>query len=747
MASSIIATVILWLIIIAILVVAAVYLLRWLYRRSTKETAFVRTGLGGEKVVINGGAFVIPVLHEMTPVNMNVMRIEVRRGETTALITRDRMRVDLIAEFFLRVQPTPQAVALAAQTLGRRALQPEGIRDLFEGKFASSLRAIAAEFTLQELHEHRSRYMGRVRELAAEALSFNGLELETVSLADLDQTSLEFFDPSNAFDAEGLTTLTETIETRRKMRNQIEQQTMIEIRNQNLNSERRVLEIDRESEYARLEQEREIEVRRAMQRAELARERALREQEAQQAQIAAAEATEKTRIGQERALAEARIVNEEEVQKREIARRRVLEISELQMREETEREQIARQLAVERDRIERVREQETLEVGRRRSLELTEREREIALAAKAVEVVRADSTRRQAEIVAEQEVERARLARDRVIDESRIERERSLQSLEIAKRQAFEEAEIVSGEEVERARIATERGLAEARLIRDRDIRRLDIDRERQIELAEIEKAIEVAARSQERSAAIAEAEAARGKAVVAEEQAFTLREREIAERRKTVDLIAAARDAERERLRLTLKAEAEKDAAASFAEAQRIAAKAEADATVIRSEAEAARYKVEAEGQRSTNEAENVLSDAARASRVRQRLLEHLEGIIRESVKPMEKIDNIKIVHVEGFGGGSGGGEVGRKNVTDEVIDSALRYRVQGPMIDSLMREIGIEGSSLGRMSDVIRDAKDMASIARDTAKLPEAAGKAGKSSSRGGKGGKPDDSRDSDD
>ena len=35
--------------------------LRWLYRRSTKETAFVRTGFLGEKVVVNGGAFVIPV--------------------------------------------------------------------------------------------------------------------------------------------------------------------------------------------------------------------------------------------------------------------------------------------------------------------------------------------------------------------------------------------------------------------------------------------------------------------------------------------------------------------------------------------------------------------------------------------------------------------------------------------------------------------------------------------------------------
>src|SRR5882757_9858095 len=103
MAAEIFGSLILWLVVVAIVVVIAVYLLRWLYRRSTKETVFVRTGFGGEKVVVSGGAFVIPVLHDITPVNMTVMRIEVRREDGLALITRNRMRVDLIAEFFVRV--------------------------------------------------------------------------------------------------------------------------------------------------------------------------------------------------------------------------------------------------------------------------------------------------------------------------------------------------------------------------------------------------------------------------------------------------------------------------------------------------------------------------------------------------------------------------------------------------------------------------------------------------------------------
>ncbi len=87
------------------------------------------------------------------------------------------------------------------------------------------------------------------------------------------------------------------------------------------------------------------------------------------------------------------------------------------------------------------------------------------------------------------------------------------------------------------------------------------------------------------------------------------------------------------------------------------------------------------------------------------------------------------EILHVDGMNGGPGG----NRNVTDEVIDSALRYRVQAPMIDNLMKEIGIEGGSLGRMTDVLRDAKDISSLTRD---------KKGKGKAGGGK--DDDDDRD---
>ena len=76
-----------------ILVAVGVYLLHWLYRHSSKDEAFVRTGLGGEKVVMGGGAFVIPIVHDVIRVNMNTVPLDIKRSGEASLITRNKMRV------------------------------------------------------------------------------------------------------------------------------------------------------------------------------------------------------------------------------------------------------------------------------------------------------------------------------------------------------------------------------------------------------------------------------------------------------------------------------------------------------------------------------------------------------------------------------------------------------------------------------------------------------------------------------
>ena len=70
------------------------------------------------------------------------------------------------------------------------------------------------------------------------------------------------------------------LEARRKKRNDIEQETRVEIERKNLDAEKQRLQISRDVEYARLEQQREVEIRKAEQAALIAQQQAAREQEA-----------------------------------------------------------------------------------------------------------------------------------------------------------------------------------------------------------------------------------------------------------------------------------------------------------------------------------------------------------------------------------------------------------------------------------------------------------------------------------
>src|SRR5687768_15064262 len=232
------------------------FIISRLYTRASKEISWVRTGFGGQKVIVNGGALVLPVFHELIPVNMNTLKLDVQRAKDQALITRDRMRVDVQAEFFVRVQPTEESIANAAQTLGRRTMEPGTLKELVEGKFVDALRAVAAEMAMEELHEQRVNFVQKVQSAVSEDILKNGLELESVSLTGLDQTNREFFNPDNAFDAEGLTKLTQAIEERRKTRNDVEQETQVLIERKNFEAEAQKYQIARDKEFARLEQER-----------------------------------------------------------------------------------------------------------------------------------------------------------------------------------------------------------------------------------------------------------------------------------------------------------------------------------------------------------------------------------------------------------------------------------------------------------------------------------------------------------
>jgi uncharacterized membrane protein YqiK len=457
--------------------------------------------------------------------------------------------VDVAVDFYIRVRKEVDSVTIAAQTLGRKTGKPDELREMMKGKFFDALRATAAVMTLKMLHEQRSQFVQAVGQAVAESLEKNGFELETASLIDLDQTDMEYFNPSNTFDAEGLTRLTDEIEQRKKTRNDIEQDTLIQIRSKNLETEKLSLDIERESEYARLAQEKELEFRRAQQQADLARERAERKREAQV-------------------------------------------------------------------------------------------------------------------------------------------------------------ADIIANEEIEKAGIASERQLKQDRIEQQRDIEAMEIERRKMIELAEHARTIAVAESSEAETAARARADEVRASAISAEEAIFTAREKSQADRKKQVELILTALEVEKDQLRHKTHIATEKTVAAERADIARIEADAFAVTEETRSKAYQIRNQVESEGVRLMAEANNIASPEARTSALRMRLVEKLDTIIRESVKPMEKIEGIKIVHLDGLtvpaGGGSPDGEGG---LTDRLVSSALRYRAQAPILDHLLGEIGIDAGDPSKLTQLLTE------------------------------------------
>lgn len=298
-----------------------------LYHRASKERAFVRTGLGGQKVVKDGGAIVLPIFHEVIPVNMNTLKLEVMRNKADSLIAKDRMRVDIVAAFFVRVIPSLEGIANAAQTLGQRTLHPDALKELVEDKFVDALRSTAATMTMQQLQDQRPEFVQGVQNAVSEDLTKNGLELESVSLTSLDQTAKDFFNANNAFDAEGLTRLTQETENRRRQRNEIEQDTEVAVRQKNLDAEKQKLDIQRQEQLLKLDQEQQVKFRAAEQASLVAARQAEKEREAAQARIDAERQVKEAEIERDRLVKQKSIEAERTVQVQGVEREKAIEIA------------------------------------------------------------------------------------------------------------------------------------------------------------------------------------------------------------------------------------------------------------------------------------------------------------------------------------------------------------------------------------------------------------------------------------
>lgn len=474
-----------------VIIVLAIASLIAFYKRATKEESYVRTGLGGEKVIINAGSLVFPIVHHLERINMRTIEIPISRKQENSLITADKFRVDIAANFFVRINEEKEDVALAAQTLGDITAEKDKMIDMFEERCEAALNAVVSKMDMHDLHTNKQHFREEVADFILDDLKANGLVLQSVALKHIDQTELRYFNEENAFDSEGLTLLTQRISTNEVKRADAEARKEIDIREKQYNAEKDRIEYDQ------------------------------------------------------------KLVEQEEEKRKMIN----------DVKQQTEKD---------------------------------------------IEFAR---------ITKERDIELFKQSKDRLIAEGQ--------------------------RKVAQVWISTDRVKAEA---------------------------------------------------AKAAEQVATARETAQAERNKAVEMVNTTKEADR----------------------QRILAKADSDSKEMEAHTAAIRYQVEADGKQSLNEAMNLLSDEQITMQIKMEIVKQLPEIVRESVRPLENIDGIKILQVDGLNGGtsSSGGGNGNSNgggdggsLSDQIVNSALRYKAQAPLVDSLLKEVGLKGSDINQMTKALSE------------------------------------------
>ena len=498
---------------LVIVLIAILYVISiWVYKRAPANMGFIRTGYLGTRVCLGRGAMVLPVFHEVTWVSLETLKLIVSRSRDQAVLTSDKIRIDVVAELYAHVGRSEEDLLAAARSLGERTFDTEKVRNLLEAKIVSAVRSYAATKTLSELHENRDAFAKAVQASVVESFHANGLTLEEVTIVTLEQSGKEFFDKDNVFDAEGLKVITEVTSDARRQVHNTEKRTTVSIRKRELDTQLELLEIEKQEAFARAHQDREV-----------ANEQAQQIGNKQMYVLDQRMAVEQKEIDNEQALermrAERDVSATEESRRREAAEiQKTLELEkarrdrEIELVGKTEEEQlvnIRRKLAeerAERDRrialVAKAEEEELAEIGRELAREQAEKDKEIELIAKEQARQVADIDRTTVVMGREETArdERHQSSEATALSVRRRSLETRLAMLEIDKDEAFAQAQQEREVAGERARVLSEqqRFILEQRWLVEEE----EIAKAQALESAQIRKDVAIIEETREREAA-----------------------------------------------------------------------------------------------------------------------------------------------------------------------------------------------------------------------------------------------------
>jgi uncharacterized membrane protein YqiK len=647
----------------ALAIVAAVFLLTVIgvtlarfYRRCGADEALVRTGAGGNKVVIGGGITVYPILHQLLRVSLRSIKLSVERSARNALVTKDKIKANVTTELYIKVEPLENDVLAAARSFGERNLDEHAIGDLIEGKLTDALRSVAANQTFMDLHGKRKEFAEHIQSALSEELKKNGLTLENVSITALAMVPVKDLDPHDVFDAEGLRAITDSVQSNAEKTNQIQREKELAIKMQNVEARKQGLELEQQQARAEADQARNVSEYQATQRAETAKAVYIQEQSQQLGAYEKQKATETARIEQEKAIAiaeaarvqaqrEAQIKAEKAQQAAEIAKQREIEAAQIEKEKVVQAAEIDRQKALEAATIEKQKVVESAEIVKQQTIETARIAKQIAVTQSEEQAARAGALKAQADA----EQQQAMQGIVTVEETAKANREKAI------------------------AVIKAEEAAQQSRIAADREAYKLKLEAETRAAAVKAQADGEAAAKR-----AQAEGEVSKAKGIAAAQQLE-------ADAAAAVVRTAAMADADRARISAEARAQAaQQEAAAMIALAEATRKKGEADAAA----------------KRMLIDAENEVASKFLMRDVALKALDVLPELARELMTPAKAISEIKVLQVgSGMNGGSNGdGKAGGNafGVASPVLKTVLEAGAAYPLLREMMSFAQVDSDKL---------------------------------------------------
>ena len=669
------------------------------YKKPKADVALVRTGGRGFKINITGGLWLNTIIHEVREVSLNTMRLEILREGQDAFITADFNRADVEAVFYLQVQPLEDDILRAAQSLGDKNMTPETIRELIEQKLEGALRSVAAESGIEELLQRREEFADKVQEAVGVNLQTeNGLKLESVSIIRVDQTPIDTLDLENRFDAIGIRTITEITADQAREKERIVQEKEVAIVQIDVEAQILKLEAEQNQAWAESDQQKNIAIYAAEREADTLQFQFEMEQSVQEREFLMKQEVEKARVAQEQAVQEreieamqmvetAKIEQEQVVAEREIEKNLVVETKQIEQTRKVQITELEANLAVSMERIEMEQEVEVREQEKLLEVERAKLTMEEGVGLRDVEKTLVVET---AKIGQEQQVQQRDIEKNLVVETAQIGQERQVSLTEIEKTQTVEVAKLSQEEvvgmreqekllEIERAKLTMEEGVSLRDVEKTLVVETAKIGQEQQVQQRDIEKnlVLETTQISQGRQVELTEIERIRSveQSRIDQELVVQLKDEDrkidVANRQVTTataekgQLLAEAERAEAQvevtAAQRVREAEWQRDVAVLGGEAQAQPIERLADAVLAEARAKAT-------GEMIHLEARNVAEKRVLVQEALLELIEVSPELAERLMKPVEKIDSIKILDM---GGSDGKGDSNMGKLASNILDT----------------------------------------------------------------------------